>query len=357
LDALRAEQSARGESPGYDSRCRDLALGADCGSHVIRLRVEPGVTTIPDLIKGDVSFDHAELDDWILVRSDGSPTYNFVVVIDDVAMQITHVLRGDEHLNNTPKQWLVYEALGMAPPRFGHMPLILALDGTKLSKRHGVTSVGAYRDLGIHPEALVNYLARLGWSHGDQELFTRDELVAAFSIEGIGKSPGKWDMDKLNWVNAQWQKTLPLATVAERAGPFLSARSHPLDARLPAVVAALRERAPNLVALAEAADFVYAGDSAVVKDEDAVAAVLLPARDMVRRLGGVLAGVGTWGEPTLEAAVTAFVAAEGTKLGKLAQPVRVALTGQKVGPGLYTTLALLGRETSLRRLERCWGAA
>lgn len=353
LEALRAEQEINKGKAGYDGHCRNLNLGADCGPHVIRLRVpSEGATVVDDMFKGPVSYENTELDDMILVRTDGTPTYNFVVVVDDAHMKISHVLRGDEHLNNTPKQLLIYQALGLTPPRFGHMPLILGPDGSKLSKRHGATSVAGYREMGILPEALVNYLTRLGWAHGDMEVFTVTEAEAVFSLDGIGRSPGKWDMDKLRWVNAQWMKRLEPSLVAVRLAPFLEARGLPVgDRDLTPVVMALRERAQTLVELADAAAFIFQADEDVRQDPEAVKAFL--GEDNARilaDLAGVLEGT-EWTEPALEGVVHEFCKVRGLKLGKLAQPARVAICGQKVGPGLFQTLCLLGREVTLRRLR------
>ena len=353
-EALRAEQLANKQPVGYDGHCRDLALGPDCGTHCIRLKVpHEGATVVDDLFKGPVRYENKEIDDLVLVRSDGMPTYNFVVVIDDVDMRMTHVLRGEEHLNNTPKQLLLYAALGATPPRFGHMPLILGPDGSKLSKRHGATSVASYRELGIHPEALVNYLARLGWSKDDMEVFAIRDIVPIFDIGDIGRSPGKWDVAKLTWVNGEWMKRLPPAVVAERLVPFLEALGLSAGERdLVPVVIAFRERARTLVELARAAAFVFQADESLERDEAAVAAFLnATTLPVLEGYLPVLDGVGDWSEAALEAATQTWCEAQGVKLGKLAQPVRVALSGQKVGPGLFQALALLGRETSLRRLR------
>ncbi len=357
LDALRAEQDARKEKPHYDSCCRDKNLGPGCGPHVVRLRVPHGEdVVVDDLVKGPVRYASDELDDFILVRTDGVPTYNFVVVCDDVDMQISHVLRGDEHLNNTPKQLLVYQAMGAPPPRFGHLPLIFDEQGRKMSKRHGDVAVGDYKKKGILPEGLVNYLSRLGWSHGDMELFTVSEMMAVFSIEGIGSSPSKWDYTKLLSVNAHWLKTLPAARIAEDLGPFLAERDIVPNERLEAAVVALRERAQTLAQLAEAMSFLFVDDDRVARDEAAINELLAPSTVLVRACAEALAAVPEWTEPALEAAGKAFCEAQGIKLGKLAQPLRVALSGQKVGPGLWQSLHVLGREAALRRMNACWGA-
>src|SRR5512138_1421568 len=224
LDRRREEAKARGEKPRYDGRCRSLSPAETEGrSSVVRFRLpDGGQTVVHDFILGDVTFENAELDDMILIRTDGFPTYNFVVVVDDASMGITLVLRGNDHLNNTPKQILLYEALGYAMPVFGHVPMILGKDGTKLSKRHGAMSVMAYQEMGYLPEAMVNYLVRLGWSHGDQEIFSIDELKACFSLDHIGKSAGKFDPDKLLHLNAHYIKTGDPARIAGLLVPFLS---------------------------------------------------------------------------------------------------------------------------------------
>ncbi|HNC96131.1 MAG TPA: glutamate--tRNA ligase [Myxococcota bacterium] len=353
LDALRASQEAAKQKPGYDGHCRDKNLGADVGPHVVRLRVpEQGETVVDDYFKGQVSFANEELDDMILVRTDGVPTYNFVVVVDDAHMGITHVLRGDEHLNNTPKQLLIYAALGLTPPRFGHMPLILGPDGSKLSKRHGATSVAGYREMGILPEALINYLTRLGWAHGDMEIFSKAEAVEVFSLDGVGRSPGKWDMDKLLWVNAQWMKRLAPERVAEALRPHLLSRGLQVEGRdLTPVVLALRERARTLVELADGAAFFFQADHEVKRDEDAAKAFLGPDNvAMLSALADHIEGA-DWTDAALELSVNQFCTERGLKLGKVAQPARVATCGQKVGPGLFQTLTILGKETALRRLR------
>jgi glutamyl-tRNA synthetase len=354
IETLRAEQLANKQQVGYDGHCRELGHGPDCGTHCVRLKVpDEGTTEVDDLFKGLVRYENKEIDDLVLVRSDGVPTYNFVVVIDDVDMQMTHVLRGEEHLNNTPKQLLVYKALGAQAPRFGHMPLILGQDGSKLSKRHGATSVASYREMGIHPEALVNYLARLGWSKDDLEVFDIHEIVPLFDIGDIGKSPGKWDVTKLSWVNGEWMKRLPPETVAERLPPFLAQLGLDAGGRdLLPVVLAFRERARTLVDMAKAAAFLFQTDDAMERDEAAVAAFLNATTAPV--LAGYLAvleGLPTWSEPEIERVTQAWCEQTGTKLGKLAQPVRVALSGQKVGPGLFQALGILGRDAALRRLR------
>lgn len=356
LNSLREAAKESGGRRGYDGHCRDLGLGGDCGPHAIRLRVPISEDVLlHDLIKGDVRWDSAELDDFILVRPDGMPMYNFVVACDDRAMGITHVLRGDEHLNNTPKQLLVYKAMDAEIPQFGHVPLILDEQGRKMSKRFGDVAVGVYREKGFLPEAMVNYLARLGWAHGDAELFGVPELTAMFSIEGIGAAAGKWDIQKLLWVNAHWIKTLPLERIAADARPFLEARGYALHDRWVDAVRVLRDRSNTLAALADSAAVFFQADADVKVDAQAVTDLLLPAQPLVQKAAAAFAACGEWTEAALSAAGHAVCEAEGVKLGKLAQPLRVALVGQKVGPGLWETLYILGRETSLRRLVHPWG--
>ena len=358
LTRLREAAKAAGGRRGYDGHCRDLKLGPEAGPAAIRLRVPSAEDIVlNDLIKGRVVWDSAELDDLILVRPGGMPMYNFVVACDDAAMGITHVVRGDEHLNNTPKQLLVYAAMGVTPPQFGHVPLILDEQGRKMSKRFGDVAVGVYREKGFLPEAMVNYLARLGWAHGDAELFGVAELTQMFSIEGVGASAGKWDIQKLLWVNAHWMKHLPLNRIAADAKPFLEARGYVLHDRWVDAVRALRERSATLVALAEAAGAFFLADDEMVVDAAAVADVLVPAQALVNKAADAFDAAPSWTEEGLEAAGNQLCLAEGVKLGKLAQPLRVALVGQKVGVGLWQTLHILGRETALRRLRSGWRPA
>ncbi|RME26505.1 MAG: glutamate--tRNA ligase [Deltaproteobacteria bacterium] len=352
----REALQAAGRKPMYDRHCRDLDLGPDCGEHVVRLKVPlEGSTAFDDHVRGRVEIDNAEIDDFVIRRSNGLPPYNFVVVVDDHEMGITHVVRGEDHINNTPKQVLIYRALGWEPPEFAHAPLILGPDGSRLSKRHGAVSVGAYREEGYLPEALVNYLVRLGWSHGDDEVFSLDELISVFSLDGITKAGGRWDVDKLRWLNQVWMKRLDPADLAERARPFLvAAGADPalIDDRLVPAVLTVRERARTLVELGEQARFYFVPDDALDWDEQAVKKhIKASTRPILDGLLAVLEGVEDWSQEGLEAAVKPWVEAEGIKLGKVAQPVRVSLTGKGVGPGLWEMLAAIGREVALRRIR------
>ena len=355
LETRRQEALAAGRRPAYDRRCRDLTAPPEGRtSFTLRFRTPlAGETIVDDHVKGRVVFQNTDLDDFVIARSDGSAVYNFCVVVDDIDMRITDVIRGDDHLANTPRQALLYGALGAPLPRFAHLPLILGLDRARLSKRHGATSVMAYRDLGFLPEALVNYLARLGWSHGDQELFTREELVAHFSLENVGTSAGIFNPEKLEWVNFQYLKATPAAELAETVVPFLERAGLPVPADrgwLARAVETLRERAKTLVELADFCRFYVA--ERIEPEAKAAAKHLTPAvapalDDLIARLAALQA----WDVSTIEGAFQAAIAAHGMKLGALAQPVRVAVTGGTVSPGIFEVLHVLGRERTLARLR------
>ncbi len=359
LTEVREAAQAAGKKPMYDGHCRELGLGSDCGEHVLRFKSpSEGHTVVRDLCKGDVRFDNQELDDLIIQRTDGSPTYNFVVVIDDHEMGITHVVRGDDHLNNAPKQQLIFEALGLAVPAFGHLPIILGNDGGKMSKRHGDTSVGAYRDKGFLPEALFNYLNRLGWAHGDMEHFSKEEALAVFGLDGVAKAGAKWDMDKLSWMNQQWLMGLSTGELAERALVFFEAAGVATDDRLEAVVATVQARAKTLVDLVAAARFYFVEDGELEWDDKATKKFLKAAAGpRLRELADVLEAAPNWSEAALEPVVQAFCEEREIGLGKVAQPIRVSMTGQKTGPGLYEMLVAIGKTTALRRMragaDRC----
>jgi glutamyl-tRNA synthetase len=354
LEGRRQTALAAGRRPAYDRTCRDLAGPPGGRTFTLRFRTPlTGETVIDDQVKGRVVFQNADLDDFVIARSDGSAVYNFCVVVDDIDMAITHVIRGDDHLANTPRQALLYGALGAPLPTFAHLPLILGLDKTRLSKRHGATSVMAYRDLGYLPEALVNYLARLGWSHGDQELFTRAELVTHFSLENVGKAAGIFNPEKLLWVNFQYLKAIPAATLADLVVPFLERQGLPVPADrawLVRAVETLHERAKTLVELAEFCRF-YLVDTIEPEPKAAskhLTAAIGPALgDLIDRL----AAAPTWNVGTVEGAFQATIASHGMRLGTLAQPVRVAVTGGTVSPGIYEVLDVLGPERTLARLR------
>jgi glutamyl-tRNA synthetase len=353
LEAKRTSAQAAGHRPVYDRTCRDLGRRPGAGERpVVRLRCPlSGETVIDDMVRGHVMFDNAELDDLILVRSDGSPTFHLTVVVDDIEMHISHVLRGEDHLPNTPRQMQIYRGLGAKPPRYGHLSLIVGADRARLSKRHGATAVSAYRDHGFLPEAVINYLARLGWSHGDQEIFTRDQLVHAFDVAAVNRAAAAFDMEKFSWVNAQHMKMADDATLAAALVPYLAgdgAQQWPIE-YLRRVVVVLRERARTLVELAEQARVFLSDD--VRYDPTAVAKFLGETeRRHIDAVCTELASLESWEVATIDAAFHRVIERAELKLGKLAQPVRVALTGGTVSPGIFEVCAVLGKERTLARL-------
>ncbi len=355
LDALREAQMARGEKPRYDHRYRDFTGTPPAGvPPVVRFRNPlAGEVVIEDGVRGRVVFQNSELDDLIIARSDGSPTYNLTVVVDDWDMGITHVIRGDDHLNNTPRQINLYHALGVTPPQFAHLPMIHAPDGTKLSKRHGAVSVMQYREEGYLPEALLNYLVRLGWSHGDQELFSREAMVELFDIKDINQSASSINPDKLRWLNQQYFKTQPAAHTA------LELRWHlgrlgldPLAGPDPErIVTAYADRAHTLVEMATQARPYYSEVTSF--DETALAKLDADAPSILTALAMALAASEAWAsEDALDHTVKAVATTLGFKLGKVGPLLRLALLGQTASPSLGVTLALLGQEKTLARLHR-----
>jgi glutamyl-tRNA synthetase len=314
---------------------------------------QEGVTIVDDLVRGRVAFDNAELDDLIIARSDGTPTYNFCVVVDDLDMRITHVIRGDDHLNNTPRQMNMLRAMGVEPPVYAHLPMILGPDGTKLSKRHGAVSVLHYREEGYLPEALLNYLARLGWSHGDQEIFTLEEMTALFDIADVNKSASAINPEKLAWINQQHLMREPPARIVPELRWQLARLgvTGASDATLEAVVLAQRERSKTLREMAEASRFFFAAP-ATYDEKAAKKHLTAETAPVLERARGALAGLPEWTAPGIHEAVQALAAAGGLALGKVAQPLRVAVSGGGVSPPIDQTLAILGREETLRRLDR-----
>jgi glutamyl-tRNA synthetase len=356
LEAERAEAQARNETFRYSGRCRNLGLT----SGALRLRIpEEGTTVVDDLIHGPVTFDHRQLDDWILVRSDGTPTYNFCVVVDDATMRISHVIRGNDHLSNTPKQVLCYEALEYPVPALAHVSMILGPDRTRLSKRHGATSVQAYREQGILPEAMVNYLARLGWSSGDQEIFSRAELIERFDIKDVSSSGAIFDQTKLEWLNQAYIKTLDGGRLAALVRPFLAEAglTPPADAaRFVGMLDTLRERGKTLRELVEVGRFYF--ERPREYDPKAAAKLFTPAG--VERLGALIERLGAvtpFASAGLEALYREMAEAMGLKLVDLAQLTRLAVTGGTASPPLFDVLVLLGREETLARLRAAHAAA
>ena len=353
LEAMREEQLARKEKPRYSGLCRDRREPRPGVTPVVRFRNPlEGNVVVEDLVHGTVVFQNAELDDLIIARSDGTPTYNFCVVVDDRDMGVTHVIRGDDHLNNTPRQMNMLRALGATPPVYAHVPMILGPDGAKLSKRHGAVSVLQYEEEGYLPDALLNFLVRLGWSHGDQEVFTREEMIAAFDIHDVNKAASAFNPEKLLWLNQQHIMRAAPAALA----PHLRAQLHRLglDAGDPAllegVIVAQRERAKTLKEMAENSRFFFT--AGVEIDPKAAAKHLAgTAPATLGRVRDTLAALGEWSAPAIHAALNELAGALGAGLGKIAQPVRVAVTGTAVSPPIDVTLELLGRERVLSRID------
>jgi glutamyl-tRNA synthetase len=354
LDAMREAAMARQEKPRYNGAAREQQLPyRDDPNRVIRFKNPiDGTVVFDDLIKGPIEIANAELDDMVIFRPDGYPTYNFAVVVDDMDMGITEVIRGDDHINNTPRQINIYQALGATVPKFAHMPMILDEQGAKLSKRTGAADVMQYRDAGYLPHALINYLARLGWSHGDQELFSREELIALFDVKDVNSKAARIDMAKLGWVNQHYLKTDDPATIApqlvyqlEKLGVDLAAGPAPAD-----VVVALRERVQTLKEMAEKSVVWYRPlteyDDAAVAKHLKVAATAPLAKTRER-----LAALGDWTVDSVSAALHEVAAALELGMGKVAQPLRVAITGTQVSPDISQTVYLAGRDQALKRID------
>ncbi len=354
LETLRAEQMARKEKPRYDGKCRNgVAHPPKDIPPVVRFRnPADGAVVVEDLIRGRVVFQNSELDDLIIARSDGTPTYNFTVVVDDMDMRVTHVIRGDDHLNNTPRQLNMLQALGAIPPVYAHVPMILGPDGARLSKRHGAVSVMQYRDDGYLPEALLNYLVRLGWSHGDQEIFSIDEMVKLFDVTQVHSSAAAFNPEKLLWLNQHYIKNSDPAHVAHHLSYHLGKLG--IDPAtgpdLVEVVKAQRERAKTLLEMAQNSAFFYRTEIEY-DPKDAQTHLNPEAEKPLADLRARLAALPLWLAEPIHATVTGVAEAHGLKLGKVAQPLRVAIAGRAVSPPIDITLALVGRENSLKRLD------
>ena len=353
LDRLRETQMQHKQKPRYDGHCRGKPVEPDA-PHVVRFRNPlDGRVVVDDLVRGKVVFENNELDDLILRRTDGSPTYNLTVVVDDLDMGITTVIRGDDHLNNTPRQINILKALGKEPPQYGHVSMILGDDGARLSKRHGAISVMEYRKQGILPEALLNYLVRLGWSHGDQEVFSLDEMIELFDITEVNRAASTFDADKLLWLNQHYIKSDDPARIAHLLSPHMGDQGidPAQDPRLVDVVVAQQERARTLVEMASISTFFYKDFDAY--DEKAAKKHLRPAAcDALERVRDALAMLDDWTPEGLHQAVVKVAESLELKLGKVAQPLRVAVVGRAASPGIDVTLHLLGREACLRRIDR-----
>jgi len=354
LESLRAGQMERGEKARYDGRCRDQSDIGDVDNTVIRFRnARSGEVVVEDRVRGRVVFQNAELDDLIIVRSDGTPTYNFTVVIDDCDMAITHVIRGDDHLNNTPRQMNMIDALGAAVPAYAHLPMILGADGAKLSKRHGAVDIRDYRKQGYLPAALLNYLVRLGWSHGDQEIFSISEMIELFDIVDVNQSASSFDPQKLAWINQQHIIAGPAEQLGELLGRYLTDLGLDLQRGPPPadVADAYRERAQTFAEMAESARYCYEDFEQI----DAVAAKKHLRPVILSPLGAAreaLAVLDPWTPDAIDEAIRNVAESFQIKMGKLGQPIRVSVTGGSVSPPIDVTVWLVGRDRVVRRLDR-----
>ena len=361
LEQMRAQQTARGEKPRYDGRWRERTDSLPGAPFVVRFKNPlTGEVVVDDVVHGPVVFQNSELDDLIIARSDGTPTYNFCVVVDDMDMQITHVIRGDDHLNNTPRQLNMLLALGAKAPVYAHLPMILGADGAKLSKRHGAVSVLQYRDDGFLPEAVLNYLARLGWSHGDQEIFTIEEMISLFDIADVNKSASAFNFEKLAWLNQQHMMRVPAARIVPVLRWHLDREGMQAgnDAQLEQIVVVQRERAKTLREMALNSVFFFRAPTTY--DEKAVRKHVTPeALTLLSDALQELAQLQDWSATAIHQLISNFSAARGISLGKLAQPMRLAVCGGTVSPPIDATLAILGKLESQSRLARAlvvWGA-
>ena len=352
LEAKRKEAQEKGEVFRYRREWADKNA-APGKPYAVRLRTpDEGTIEVTDLLRGVVSFDAADIDDFVILKTDGFPTYNFAVVADDSEMNITHVIRGDDHLTNTPRQALIYKALSLDMPKMAHVSMILGPDGKRLSKRHGDTSVIAYKDEGYLPDALVNYLTRLGWSFGDQEIFTREELVEKFTLDNVGKSAAVFNMEKLDWLNGWYIRNRPAGEIAALVLPMLKERgiNAELDTKLEMIVKELGQRAKTLLDIVNSIGYFYAEE--ITFDEKAAEKFLTPeTRAVLKDLSERIAS-GEFTSDGLHADFEKIMEERGIKMGAIAQPVRVALTGGTVSPGIFEVMEILGKEEVLKRLGR-----
>ncbi|KJR43049.1 glutamyl-tRNA ligase [Candidatus Magnetoovum chiemensis] len=358
IEQKRAQAQAQKKAYKYDGKCKHLTQAPSNIKPTIRFVMPTeGTTEVSDLIKGRVSFDNSVLDDMIIVRSDGTATYNFVVVVDDIDMAITHIIRGDDHLNNTPKQIHIYNAFNAPLPYFAHLPMIMGADKTRLSKRHGATSVQAYREMGYLPQALINYLVRLGWSYKDQEIFKKSELIEKFTLDNIGKSASIFNPDKLIWLNAEYIKKSNPSDLIPSIMPFLIANAtvdennKPEEHFLTEAIITVQERAKTLDELAKALAFYLAQDVKIDSElcdkflNDKTKNYLLSARDGIAKMDRL-------SKNELETLFTSLMKQFDAKLGEIAQPVRVALTASTASPSIFEIMVILGKEKTLRRINK-----
>jgi glutamyl-tRNA synthetase len=355
LEELRERQMADKQKPRYDGCCRELGLKPEAGTAmVVRFRnPEQGVVSFKDHVKGEVSVSNQELDDLIIARSDGSPTYNLSVVVDDMDMGITHVLRGDDHVNNTPRQVNILRALDAEVPEYAHVPMILGDDGKRLSKRHGAVGVMEYFEAGYLPEAMLNYLVRLGWSHGDQEIFTRAQMIELFSLDGLNKSASSFNTEKLNWINQQYLMNEPLPRIIDLVKQRLERLGIAYDEALDftTVVDLYRQRVSTVNQLVDSILYCFQDFSSY--DEKAAAKVLKPAAlPPLQRLLEHLLALENWDVAAIHAVIEAVTVELEVGMGKVGQPLRVAVTGGSFSPPIDQTVELLGKERSIARIER-----
>jgi glutamyl-tRNA synthetase len=353
LEQMREQQIARKEKPRYSGVCRDRTTPREGVDPVVRFRnpIE-GAVVVNDLVHGPVTFQNTELDDLIIARSDGTPTYNFCVVVDDMDMGVTHVIRGDDHLNNTPRQMNMLLALGVTPPVYAHVPMILGSDGAKLSKRHGAVSVLQYEEEGYLPDALLNYLVRLGWSHGDQEIFTREEMIAAFDIADVNKAASAFNPEKLLWLNQQHMMRARPADLVPHLRSQLRRLGLDSDNQelLEGVILSQRERAKTMKEMAQNSRFFFV-DSVELDPKSAAKHLTPAATPVLATVRKRLAALSDWSPTAINTALNELAAELQSGLGKIAQPIRVAVTGTAVSPPIDATLALLGRDRTLARID------
>ncbi len=353
LETMRREAKARGKNPLYDGTCRGKGLPPS-DKAVVRLKTPAaGKTVLEDRVKGRIAFDNTETGDFIIQRSDGTPTYHFAVVVDDITMGVNTIIRGDDHVANTPRQMMLYQALECELPEYAHVPMVLGSDRARLSKRHGAMSVLEYRDMGYLPEGLLNYLVRLGWSHGDQEFFTIPELISLFSLEHLGTSAGVFNPEKLLAINAEHIKTGSPSCLAGHLRPFLEARGYFVtdEDYLQKVIQTLLVRSKTLVEMAEKAAFYY--ENQIAYEEKAAQKFLRPEiLEALQCLMEELEKAEVFSQPALETAFQSVMDRTGLKFGKIAQPVRVALTGKTESPGIFETMETLGRPAVMERLQQ-----
>lgn len=354
LEALREQQMTDKVKPRYDGHCRDKNLGDESGPYVIRFKNPlSGAVAWDDLVKGRIEFQNEELDDLIIMRSDGAPTYNFTVVVDDYEMKVSHVVRGDDHVNNTPRQINILEALGASLPQYAHVSMILGDDGKKLSKRHGAVSVMQYRDEGYLPQALLNYLVRLGWSHGDQEIFSRQEMTELFDMKHVSPSAAAFNTEKLNWLNQHYIKTMPVAEVASHLDWQMQHRQIDISQGpdLEVLIPVMAERVHTLAEMAEKSRYFYQEFDQF--EEKAAKDHLRPvAKEPLESAYQALSQLNTWDEASIHQTVEATAASLNIGMGKIGMPLRVAVTGAGQSPALDITLKLVGKNRTLARIEK-----